>query len=67
MELYVQPGTSAEQRERVLRRWYRQQLKELIPPLLEKWQSVLGVQVASWGIKKMKNQGGTCSVEARRI
>lgn len=67
MELYVQPGTSAEQRERVLHRWYRQQLKKLIPPLLEKWQSVLGVQVAGWGIKKMKTKWGTCNVEARRI
>ena len=67
MELYVQPGTSAEQRERVLHRWYRQQLKKLIPPLLEKWQSVLGVQAAGWGIKKMKTKWGTCNVEARRI
>jgi predicted metal-dependent hydrolase len=67
MELYVQPGTSTEQRERVLRRWYRQQLKELIPPLLEKWESVLDVQVAGWGIKKMKTKWGTCCVEARRI
>jgi predicted metal-dependent hydrolase len=36
MELYVKPGTTAEQRERVLHRWYRQQLKELIPPPLRK-------------------------------
>ena len=56
MELYVQPGTNAEQRERVLHRWYRQQLKELIPPLLEKWQPVLGIQVADWRIKKMKTK-----------
>jgi predicted metal-dependent hydrolase len=67
MDLYVRPGTGAEQRERVLHRWYRQQLKELIPPLVEKWQSALGVQVAGWGIKKMKTKWGTCSVEARRI
>jgi predicted metal-dependent hydrolase len=67
MELYVKPGTSAEQRERVLHRWYRQQLKELIPPLLEKWQSAVGIQVADWRIKKMKTKWGTCSVEARRI
>ncbi len=67
MELYVQPGTSAEQRERVLHRWYRQQLKELIPPLLKKWQSALGIQVADWRIKKMKTKWGTCSVGARRI
>ncbi len=67
MELYVQPGTSAEQRERVLHGWYRQQLKEVIPPLLEKWQSALGIKVADWRIKKMKTKWGTCSVEARRI
>ncbi len=67
MELYVQPGTTAEQRERVLHWWYRQQLKELIPPLLEKWQSALGIQVADWRIKKMKTKWGTCSVGARRI
>jgi hypothetical protein len=67
MDLHVRPGTSAEQREGVLHRWYREQLKELIPPLVDKWQSALGVQVADWGIKKMKTKWGTCSVEARRI
>jgi predicted metal-dependent hydrolase len=60
MDLHVRPGTSAEQRERALHRWYRQQLKELIPPLVEKWQSALGVQVADWGIRKMKTKWGTC-------
>ncbi len=67
MELYAPTEATAEQRERVLQRWYRQQLKELIPPLLEKWQAVLGVQVADWRIKKMKTKWGTCSVKARRI
>src|ERR1700730_9006438 len=56
MDLYVRPGTSAEQRERVLHRWYRQQLKELIPPLVEKWKSALGVQLAGWGVKKRKTK-----------
>jgi predicted metal-dependent hydrolase len=67
MDLHVRPGTSAEQRERVLQRWYRRQLKELIPPLVEKWRSALGVQVTDWGIRKMKTKWGTCNVEARRI
>ena len=39
MELHVRRELNAEQRERVLQRWYRKQLKELIPPLLEKWQA----------------------------
>lgn len=67
LDLYVRPGTGTEQREAILSRWHRQQLKALIPPLLEKWQPVLGVEVAGWGIKKMKTKWGTCNAAAKRI
>jgi len=67
MELHVRAEAAAAQREQVLHRWYRQQLKKLIPPLLEKWQAALGVQIADWRIKRMKTKWGTCTVEARRI
>jgi predicted metal-dependent hydrolase len=67
IELHVRPGISPEQREKMLQRWYRQQLKELIPPMLGKWQKILDVQAADWAIKKMKTKWGTCTVEARRI
>lgn len=62
IDLYVRPGADIEQREQVLQRWYRAQLKALVPPLLEKWQPILGVQVADWRIKKMKTRWGTCNV-----
>ncbi len=67
LDLFVRPGTSSEQRETILLRWHREQLKALIPPLLEKWQPILNVQVADWGIKKMKTKWGTCNIEAGRI
>jgi predicted metal-dependent hydrolase len=67
LDLFVRRGTSADQREAILLRWHREQLKALIPPLLAKWQPIVGVQVANWGIKKMKTKWGACSVEARRI
>ena len=67
IELHVRRESSTEQRERVLQRWYRQQLKELIPPLLEKWQPALGVQADEWAIKKMKTKWGACNVKVRRI
>ncbi len=67
LDLYVRAETSAEQRERILQQWYREQLKALIPPLLEKWQPVIGVQVADWGVKKMKTKWGSCNIMARRI
>ncbi len=67
LELHVRPKTTAEQREQVLQQWYREQLKQLIPPLLEKWQPVLGVESADWGVKKMKTKWGACNIKARRI
>ena len=67
IELYVRPQTNAKQREQALQRWYRERLRALIPPLLEKWQPVVGVQVADWGIKKMKTKWGSCTKDARRI
>jgi hypothetical protein len=67
LDLYVPQGSSTEQRERVLTEWYRRELKARIPSLIEKWQTVIGVQVAEWGVKRMKTKWGSCNREARRI
>jgi len=66
LDLFVRPGTSAEQREKLLAQWYRSQLKALIPPLVAKWEKILGVQLAEWGVKKMKTKWGSCNPAARR-
>jgi hypothetical protein len=67
MDLSIRKASSTEEREQVLLRWYRTQLKALIPPILDKWQSMLGVKVAEWGVKKMKTKWGSCNPIARRI
>lgn len=67
LDLFVRPGASAEQREAVLLHWYREQLRALIAPLLEKWQPILGVQARAWGIKKMKTKWGSCNPTAKRL
>jgi len=67
IDLYVRPGADQERREAVLSQWYRQQIKALIPELLAKWEPVVGVQAAEWGVKKMKTRWGTCNIGARRI
>jgi len=67
LDLFVRPGTGADQRLSVLERWYRARLKDLIPELLDKWQRPLDVRVSGWGVKKMKTKWGTCTVDARRI
>ncbi len=67
IELHVPSHSTTAQRERVLQRWYRQRLKELIPPLVDKWQPILGVELAAWGVRKMKTRWGTCNPAAGRI
>lgn len=42
-------------------------LKEKIPPIIAKWQKVIGVQVKEWRIRKMKTRWGSCNPQARRI
>lgn len=67
LELHMRPQSGQKERERVLQRWYREQLRELIPPFLTKWETILGVQPAAWGIKRMKTKWGSCNVDAKRI
>ncbi len=67
LEMRVHPGTDRDKREAVLDRWYRQRLRELIPPLISTWEPTMGVTVAEWRIKKMKTRWGSCNIDARRI
>lgn len=67
MDLFVRTGSDTAQRERVLLAWYRKQLKEAVPPLISKWEAILGVKVAECGVKQMKTKWGSCNKDARRI
>ena len=67
LDLFVRPDTSTERREELLQAFYRAELKNLIPTLLDKWQPILGVEADAWGIKKMKTKWGTCNIAARRV
>jgi predicted metal-dependent hydrolase len=65
--LQVKPNSSSEQKHIILQEWYREQLKEIVPKYIEKWEEKMDVKVAEFGIKKMKTKWGTCNREAKRI
>ena len=67
LELYARPNSNAAKREVILNAWYRQALKTWLSDLIAKWEPVIGVQVAEWGIKKMKTKWGPCNIISRRI
>ena len=67
IDLYVRPDTSTEQRETIVNEWYRAELKKLIPSLIEKWSTRIGVTVNDWQVKQMKTKWGTCNIEKQRV
>jgi predicted metal-dependent hydrolase len=70
----VRPGSDAAKRGQVLHAWHKALLHEAIPPLIRKWESRLGVEVASYFLQRMKTKtyrtvarGRPCpSVESQR-
>jgi predicted metal-dependent hydrolase len=42
-------------------------MESLLPGLIARWEQIIGVNVADWGIKKMKTRWGSCNTRARRI
>lgn len=67
IKLHVRPETTTEQRQIFMNEWYRERLKKIILNIIKTWEPVLGVSVASFGVKLMKTKWGTCNIEAKRI
>lgn len=67
MILRTKKRFSSEAAEKITERWYRDQLKAVIPAILERWETRIGVKAKEWRIKKMKTRWGTCNVRDRRI
>lgn len=67
LELQIPPGTEVIGRKRVLERWYRNELKRLIPSLAATWVPVVGEDVRECRVKRMKTRWGSCNTAARRI
>src|SRR2546428_6562296 len=67
MLLRVRPETDENKREALVEGWYREQLKEAVPPLLARWQPLLGVRVERFFVQRMKTMWGSCNHMARTI
>ena len=67
MDLYVRPEAAAEQREQVLHRWYRAQLKDPDPAAAGEMAARPGRAGRRVGRQEDENQVGSCNIDARRI
>ncbi|HEX9731457.1 MAG TPA: SprT family zinc-dependent metalloprotease [Thermoanaerobaculia bacterium] len=67
MILRVRPGTDEGRREALVEKWYRKQMKEAVPPLLDRWQPLLGVRAERFFVQRMKTKWGSCNHKAGTI
>jgi len=61
LRLQIRPGTSQERMRELLDAWYRARLKEAIPPLIARWEPLLGVKVERFFVQRMKTKWGSCN------
>jgi predicted metal-dependent hydrolase len=59
--LSVRPDTDAQRRQAIVEAWYREQLKAAVPPLIARWEPVLGVKVQRFFVQRMKTRWGSCT------
>ena len=67
MCLRVRPGTDAVKRQAVVEAWYREQVKKAVPPLLTKWEPVIGASVERLFVRQMKTKWGSCNPRSASI
>ena len=65
--IVVRPGSDASKRAEVFHQWHKSLLHEVVPPLLQKWQTKMGVEVAEYFLQRMKTKWGSCNHQAKHI
>ena len=56
-----------EEQTAYLKSLCRSQTAAALPPLLEKWQPVLGVRASRWDLRDMKSRWGSCTPRTGRL
>jgi len=59
--LTVRPGSDAKRRSEIMHEWHKSLLHQVVPPLIQKWESKLGVIVEQYFLQRMKTKWGSCN------
>lgn len=67
MVLTIRSRADAPAKFEVVDGWYRGLLKSAVPPLIAKWEPLMGVAVSRFFVQRMKTKWGSCSPATRSI
>jgi len=64
---FMRPSTTEDEKQLLLKDWYRTQIQALLPALITKWEPIIGVKVKEWGVRAMTSRWGSCHPLKSRI
>ena len=67
IELHARKNATPAGLETMMRQWYREELKRVVPALMSIWEKRIGVSVSSWGIRSMRTRWGSCNRRTGKI
>ncbi|MBU0586901.1 M48 family metallopeptidase, partial [Candidatus Micrarchaeota archaeon] len=65
--LSIKPKTDILKREKIMQKWYREELRMFLNKAITKWETKIAVKASNWGIRRMKTRWGTCNHKAKSI
>jgi predicted metal-dependent hydrolase len=65
--LYTHPDSHRSKMQTTVEEWYREQFKLAIPPLIAKWEPIIGVQANQFYVQRMKTKWGSCNTRKKNI
>lgn len=67
MILRVRPGSDIAKKQEVIEEWYRDQIRNVAPEVISKWEPILRVKVNHLFVQRMKTRWGSCNSKKRNI
>jgi len=61
MVLWARPGGNDEAKRAIVARWYREQIKAVVPGIIAKWEPLVGVKLKRIFVQEMKTKWGNCN------
>lgn len=65
--LMARPGSDAAKRAEILHEWHKTLLHKQVPPLIQKWERKLKINVRGYFLQRMKTKWGSCNHRAGHI
>ncbi len=67
VHIYLRPSSPPYKRRALMDAWQRRMMVQTVRRLLDKWEPIMGVEIARVTVQRMRSRWGSCTPSKRRI